>query len=289
MVRRSRQMAQAKRVAKRLHRSDRLQRDFWSQLTLFQFAMTNTLARSARAERYWQTGYIALCEMFSPDEVASWGAECDRLLQQNWVAPDNLRTPFRKGATQAPERIDPVVDRSPLFSQLVRDERILAPLREIFGEEPMLFKDKLIFKMPGVEGYQMHQDWAWGWQDLAPADDILSVSIQIDGADICNGCIELFPGYHGELLTPSGMQTNFRAQEVAQIEAARGEKIETQGGDALIFHALTPHQSGKNMANYSRRSLYLTYNTARLGDLRADYYDAYKERVGQGDATKSFR
>ena len=251
--------------------------------------MIQTVDEAALAARYWEQGYVALRGLFSREEAARWQDECDRLLAQDWVSPDNIRTPFRMNSTETPERIDPVVDTSPLFAELVRDERILAVLRAIFEDEVRLFKDKLIFKMPGVDGYTMHQDWAWGWQDLCPASDILSVSIQIDGADAANGCIELFPGYHHKLLTPPGVQTNFRAEELAQVDPARGEKIETQPGDVLVFHALTPHQSGKNTASYSRRSLYLTYNAARAGDLAAQYYEAYKERVGKSDGGKFFR
>jgi ectoine hydroxylase-related dioxygenase (phytanoyl-CoA dioxygenase family) len=62
---------------------------------------------------------------------------------------------------------------------------------------------------------------------------------------------------------------------------SRGEKIETQPGDVLIFHALAPHQSGPNTAAYSRRSLYLSYNAASAGNLREAYYRAQTARLAQ--------
>lgn len=231
---------------------------------------------------YQRDGFVVLRGLFSAAETAAWQEESDRLLAQPWVSPRNIRTPYRMNSV-IPERVDPIVDVSPLFNALVRDERLLGPVRALLGEEALLFKDKLILKAPGVDGYTMHQDWAWGWEPLCPADKILSVSIQIDGADVSNGCIELFPGYHHKLLTPSGMQTNFRAEELAQIDLGTGLKMETQPGDVLIFHSLTPHQSGKNTASYSRRSLYLTYNGVSAGDVSDQYYDSYKQRLGTPD------
>jgi ectoine hydroxylase-related dioxygenase (phytanoyl-CoA dioxygenase family) len=238
------------------------------------------------ARDYHQRGYVKLSGFFSPQEVAAWQAECERLQKLDLVNPHNKRTPFRNAEIPYPEKIDPVVDISPLFTKLTQDERVQRVLRAIFEDEARLFKDKIIYKLPGMNGYGMHQDWAWGWQHLAPADDLLSVSFQIDGADAANGCIELFESYHDKLMTTSGEERGFYEEEVETlIDPARGAKMETQPGDVLIFHSLTPHQSGKNLAEYSRRSLYLTYNAARCGDLREEYYRHYMEEMaGRGDA-----
>jgi ectoine hydroxylase-related dioxygenase (phytanoyl-CoA dioxygenase family) len=130
----------------------------------------------------------------------------------------------------------------------------------------------------------MHQDQAW-WQ-MSPADDMLSVSIQIDGATAANGCIELFPGYHDRLRTPVGSMQNFCPREVAGIDASTGVKMETQPGDVLIFHSLTPHQSGTNTADVSRRSLYLTYSARRVGDLYQEHLKMYIARLSEEPRVK---
>ena len=103
-------------------------------------------------DEYRAKGYIALRGLFSAAEIQGWRDECDRLLKQDWNVPENIRTPRRMNSIETPERIDPVVDVSPLFAQLTVDERIIQPLRALFEDEARLFKDKLIFKMPGVEG-----------------------------------------------------------------------------------------------------------------------------------------
>lgn len=224
---------------------------------------------------YWERGYIRLRGLFGAEEIAAWSKEADRLLQSDYVRPGNIRSPFKMNSGNCPERIDPVVDISPVFSALAKDTRVTAIVDQIFVDRALLFKDKLIFKAPGTSGYSMHQDQAW-WQ-LCAADDILSVSIQIDGANASNGCIELFPGTHHRMLTPAKERTNFRPQELAQIDPAIGEKMETQPGDVLIFHSLAPHQSGTNVADVFRRSFYLTYSAARCGDLYAQQLENYKK------------
>ena len=225
------------------------------------------------ARDYWKKGYLHLRGMFRPEEIAAWQAECDRLLGMDFVRAENIRTQFRMNSGSCPERIDPVVDVSPLFSAVAHDPRIVSHVETIFRDKALLFKDKLIFKAPGTLGYTMHQDQAY-WQ-LCPADDILSFSLQIDGATAENGCIELFPGYHERMLTPVGKRTNFREEELALVDPASGVKIETRPGDVLIFHSLAPHQSGTNTADVFRRSLYLTYSAARNGDFYAEQLKRY--------------
>lgn len=79
------------------------------------------------------------------------------------------------------------------------------------------------------------------------------------------------------MLTPAGLRTNFRPEEIALIDPRLGEKIETVPGDVLIFHSLAPHQSGTNTVDVFRRSFYLTYSAARSGDFYADQLEAYKK------------
>lgn len=237
--------------------------------------------------KYWERGYILLRGLFDTTEIENWNIECERLLKADFVHQDNVRTPFRFNSGVRPERIDPVVDISPVFKHLVCDPRIVQPVQAIFRDEPYLFKDKLIFKAPGTKGYSIHQDQAW-WQ-MCPADDILSVSIQIDGATVENGCIELFPGNHDRLRTPEGMLTNFRPEEIESFDFSAGQKIETIPGDILIFHSLAPHQSGTNASDTWRRSLYLTYSAARGGDCYERHRKEYVARLmGEAKARQTY-
>jgi 2-aminoethylphosphonate dioxygenase len=238
-------------------------------------------------QEYRENGFLHRRGVFTPEEIAAFQAECDRLLHLDLVHPDNIRTPFRMNSGETPERIDPVVDISPVFAALVEDARIVNVVRDLFEDAPRLFKDKLILKLPGTSGYSAHQDQAW-WQ-LCPPDDILSVSVQMDGANAENGGIELFRGYHDRLRTPEGVMRNWTAEEEAEwLDPARSYLPETRPGDVLIFHSLTPHRSGRNTSSGKpRRSLYLSYSAARSGDLHAVYYEQYKGR--ENNAGKFFK
>ena len=86
---------------------------------------------------YRETGYLVLRNAFDGYEVEAWQAECDRLGKETTIVnPENIRTPFKHGSTVNPERIDPVIDISPVFKSLANDRRITNVVREIFDTPP---------------------------------------------------------------------------------------------------------------------------------------------------------
>jgi ectoine hydroxylase-related dioxygenase (phytanoyl-CoA dioxygenase family) len=239
---------------------------------------------------YDNKGYLVLRGVFGPDEVAAWKAECARLLASDYVDPNNLRTrPRQINDELVVERFDPVVDVSPVFAAVARDPRLTSAVRELYGEEMLLFKDKLIFKLPGMSGYGMHQDWAW-WQPFAPP--VVSVMVAIDGADVANGTLEVFPGCHHALLSTPGELRNMHDTEIASVDVSTGELLETEPGDVILFDGLTPHRSGPNTSERSRQQLYLSYSAARHGDqytAQAAHYRAYNEaKMSDADKARLF-
>ncbi|GAA3407847.1 phytanoyl-CoA dioxygenase family protein [Paenibacillus hodogayensis] len=242
----------------------------------------STILSYEQLEQYGRDGYLVLRGVFTREEAALWRAECERLLSlSDIVDPLNIRVGFRQvGEESAVERFDPLVDISPVFAGLVKDERILTPLRDIYLDEPLLFKDKLVFKLPGMSGYTMHQDGAW-WQGF-PIQGLISVMVAIDGASGENGGLELFPGYHDRLRSAAGELRNMNEAEIAEIDLAKGELVETEPGDIILFHSLAPHRSGSNTANYSRKQLYLTYSPSRNGQLYQAHYQHFHRYGARG-------
>src|SRR6267142_3434231 len=225
-----------------------------------------TILTSEEISSYQEKGYLPLAGAFTSDEVKAWDDESKRLLRLGLAHEDNLRTVMYRTPAGLPivDRMNPVVDISPLFKALTQDERIMGPLRELYGEDMLLFKDKIIYKMPGVPGYPIHQDYS-SWQTFPR--DLVNVIVSIDPADADNGGVEFFPVYHKRLLSTPNELRYMSKEEAEQIDFSRVEVVKTSPGDMVIFDCLTPHRSGVNKSSRLRRQLYLTYSSAKNGDL----------------------
>jgi ectoine hydroxylase-related dioxygenase (phytanoyl-CoA dioxygenase family) len=237
------------------------------------------LVNTDLGREYWEKGYVVRRGVFSRDEAQAWRRECDRLVDAtDLVHPHNIRTRFRTltSGAQDLDRIDPVLDVSPLFAALAHDERILTLVRNALGGPALPFKGKAMVKTPAITGYKMHQDFTY-WQALdVPADALLSVLIAVDGARTASGAIEFFPGLHRGLLTPAGMVAD---PDESRMDLSRGELVESAPGDVVVFHSLTPHRSHDNTEPHTRFQLYFSYTLARHGDLTERYYAHYRRYV----------
>ncbi len=241
----------------------------------------------AEVAEFHRDGFLVLPEVFSDTEVDDRDAECHRL----WTLPGlldgkNLRTQVVGSPGRQPDRLDPVIDLSPRFRELACDQRLLGPVRQLLGGEGRLFKDKLIFKPPGMKGYRSHQDYAY-WQWLpAPPDALLTAMVTVDPTSSLNGALEVFPGLHRELLTPLGEVRDLDERHLAHVRS--GTLLETSPRDLVLFHSLTPHRSGTNRSPGMRRQLFFSYGLAALGDLYSQYYHRLHETLRVGLPVESY-
>jgi ectoine hydroxylase-related dioxygenase (phytanoyl-CoA dioxygenase family) len=184
------------------------------------------------------------------------------------------------GATLA--RTERLVEVHDGWRSLLTDSIVTDSAATLLGEPVVLYKEKINHKLPGGAGFAAHQD--------APAypfvDAHLTGMIAIDDADAANGCLEVVPARHGELLALD--DDGCIAPDV--VAALEFRPVPVRAGDMLWFHSLVPHRSGPNRSRTTRRALFCTYNAARLGDLRTAYYDhkrAYLEAHGNDPARVS--
>lgn len=212
--------------------------------------------------RYHTRGYVAVRDRFGPDDVARWQAECDRLWGALSQEPADGRVQFRahQNGTAIADRIDPLLDVSPLFHWLARDPRIVEPVESVLAGPAKVVKAKLITKRPGTRGYGLHQDFPYWRQMGMPADDLITVQIAIDPATEESGGVELWPGMHHEVLPPPpDSPLDVAESAVATVTA---ELIPLSRGDLLLFHSLAPHRSAANRSSAPRRAVFVTYGRA---------------------------
>jgi ectoine hydroxylase-related dioxygenase (phytanoyl-CoA dioxygenase family) len=232
-----------------------------------------TPVSTERVAEYWRRGYLHVPRLFDAAEVAALESECACLAGEGDAPSPRGRESFpRQDRAGRPVRnlFDPVVRHSPVIRKLLETEALVDALGRILGDDARLFKDKLIVRPPGTEGYGLHQDFAyWGWTGV-PADRLLAVQIAVDDADAHNGAVRFYPELHGNLLPATARDGNDIDAE--RVRHSRGELVPTRAGDVVIFHSLTPHASDANRSDGPRRTLYLTYNAAACGDFYRIYY-----------------
>lgn len=225
---------------------------------------------------YGRDGYLVLRRVFAANEMRSISDEATALLSRSdLIDTNNLRCRFKPHDGGGPylfETFDPVVDIAPRIAALAADSRLTAVLAAIYGEQPCLFKDKIIYKPPGAVGYGLHQDYV-----ASPhyPRSVVTALVAIDPADGENGCLEVFGGYHrsGSLTVEDGQ---YRGLEPGTVDEARAVPLSLDSGDVVFFSCFTPHRSGVNRSNRWRRSLYLSYNARSSGELRDTFYREYQ-------------
>jgi ectoine hydroxylase-related dioxygenase (phytanoyl-CoA dioxygenase family) len=139
------------------------------------------------------------------------------------------------------------------------------PASQVFGEDVVLFKEKINFKMPGGDGFKPHQDSQAGWEEYA--SNFVNVMICADDCTLENGCLELVPGHNKRGLL-RGMEP-LTEDDTRDMEFI---KYPMKKGDIALFDSYVPHKSEKNLSEDKRRVYFATYNSKREGDHLEKYY-----------------
>ena len=229
--------------------------------------------------QYATQGFLICRGVFARHEMAELDAESAALMRRHdLISPRNLRCRFMPHhASGEPlfEVFDPVNDIAPICTRFTADPRLLALLESIYGEPPLLFKEKLIFKPPGARGYNLHQDIPLSWANFPRS--FVTVLIAIDESTRANGCTEVFAGYHHDFLSPNPAEYMLPDETV---DPAHRAWLELSPGDVAIFHGLTPHRSEPNRSSQTRRTFYVSYNAASDGgDQRAAHYSEFQDKM----------
>jgi len=233
---------------------------------------------SPAGANYARDGFVVFRQLLDLDAVTAAAEDADRVREvyRHLISVRNLRCRWQDNVFTGEcqfDAFDPIIDLSHACYRLAADQRLLDALGSLYGEPACLFKDKLIFKLPGAKGYKLHQDWiAW---DRFPRS-FLSVLVPLDSADRDNGCTIVYPGYHhnGPLTPPDG---DYHELPPDIVDDAKAIPLELEPGDVAVFGGFTPHRSDPNTTDRPRRQLYFSYTRKSDGDLRTVHYADFRE------------
>lgn len=202
-----------------------------------------------------------LLDTETQDDLETW---VDDVARWSTIEGPGLHHHEQTDAGAVLARSERFADEHARLGSFIRGGIIAEVLRELFVDDPVLFKEKINYKFPGGGGFAPHQD-ATAYRFV---DHHISVMVPIDPATTASGCLYFAPGHSG-----GHMPTDERGRvEEGYASQLDWRPVEVNPGDAVFFDSYAPHYSDTNTTKAPRRALYLTYNASALGDYRERYY-----------------
>ncbi|MBA4741570.1 MAG: ectoine hydroxylase [Azoarcus sp.] len=229
----------------------------------------------AQYETWCRDGFLVLEGLFDETEVAVLRQELERLRRRSELAarPECITERDSRALRSlfAPHR------HSALYSQLMRDERLLGIAEFLLASELYVHQARVNFK-PGLggDGFYWHSDFeTWHAEDGLPRMRTLSVSVSLTENTPLNGPLMLIPGSHTEYIQCVGAtpehhyRRSLQRQEAGLPDAASIERMASRGiraatgraGTVMIFDCNTLHGSAGNLSPWPRSNIFFVYNS----------------------------
>eukprot|EP00037_Helgoeca_nana_P014660 m.136930 g.136930 ORF g.136930 m.136930 type:complete len:335 (+) comp22654_c0_seq5:140-1144(+) len=224
-------------------------------------------------------GFVVVRNLLSPNEVGRINAEITREVDAypRDVEPHTDGPPpfvdFDPAVTSGAvvparrelgvRRLFRIATNNELMRQYcLNDERILAPVRAVFGDDDLvLIQSMALLKPPHTAEKRFHQDQGVFRlaHDTHGASCVLGWWIALDRADQGNGCMIFAPGSHKTGIVHHALPVP--ASSTAHIHYSVRDcpppettiAVEMEPGDALFFDVATVHGTGPNRSEDRRR------------------------------------
>ena len=247
-----------------------------------------TVLSKQQLECFNRDGYLLVRGLYSAEEIQDVSNWTDEVASYPEVPGKYMMyfEPSQVDGSRILCRIENFVPYHEGFRKLITTRRMQQAVSELLGENAVLFKDKINFKLPGGDGFKEHQDVQAGWDEFASIH--LTAMVAIDETNAENGSLEMLPGKHkqgllGEKWAPLSDEDTGGEEYVA---------VHCKPGDAVFFDSFAPHRSAPNQTQHARRVLYITYNKESEGDSRSAYYAAKRASYPpdiERDPNKNYR
>jgi hypothetical protein len=233
--------------------------------------MLNAVKLSGKQVRLFRNrGFLLLREAFNSsvsENIREWADEISRLpekIGKHWVYHESSLLDEKRNLINRIENMTPFHKG---LSALA--DSFIPSCGQLLGEEAVLFKDKINFKMPGGDGFKPHQDAQAGWEIYATY--FINVMVCLDEATLKNGCLELAnrPAGLADMKLVGKEWSPLSEEETAFMDF---KAYPTKPGDVIYFDSYAPHKSAQNLTDKPRRLYFSTYNRLSEGDHLENYF-----------------
>ncbi|MBT6096403.1 MAG: hypothetical protein HOH04_16070 [Rhodospirillaceae bacterium] len=250
-----------------------------------------------QVQEFQQKGFVVVKGMFdgaAMTKVSAWADE----LQAKEPEPGQEAKYYEKSVLSGEDvlvRIENVIgtEINPAMTSLLISADVATCLTQLLGEAPVLFKEKVNYKLPGCRADKLHQDQAAGWNTYT--DFFITMAIAVDANRKDNAALSFMSSGnypHDALMTEEW-------KPITEIDPPYEPSedyslIEADPGDVIFFDSYVPHGSPPNTSERARRNIFLTFNRQSAGDMRARYYaDKWASyapnKAGDGRGEEDFR
>ncbi len=198
-------------------------------------------------------------------QLANWVDESKKYSQPFGKIKDgrprfDLEPKTHSAETPAVRRITSPAEISDVCLDVVKDNKALDLVAEIFGPNITHLGNKINLKLPGAgTEVKFHQDFPF---EPHSNEDIMTVLYFLDDVTLENGPLEVVPGTHNGPLHSHWQDGVFTgAVDVKVAESNRGKAVRCMGraGSACLMHSKLLHGSTPNHSSSPRSLFIITY------------------------------
>ena len=141
------------------------------------------LVRKEALEKYRQTGYLILSDLFEPSELAQMRAAWGQIAEQRRQEGKKPHATLLMTHITHPE-----------IASIVRHPLLIKTVEAVLGGRVDLIQSQLMHGMPGSKGFSPHQDNFYNRAN--PRDGIVAAWMALEDVDKENGALGVFPASH---------------------------------------------------------------------------------------------
>ena len=146
--------------------------------------MTTTVLSSAQVADFKRDGFLVVRGLFDAAEmqdIAAWTDEVEAWPETAGRHMMYFETSLKSGTDRILNRLENFYPFHEGFRALFDGEKLRSATSDLLGEEAVLYKDKINFKLPGGDGFELHQDQQAGWGTYT--DFFITALVSIDAAN----------------------------------------------------------------------------------------------------------